>query len=65
MEEQKYIEANRETLDKMLQQEQESMAAQAPGSLFEVFFKKPEVEPEQSDKGAEPSKQEQDPAKKA
>ncbi|KAJ3574214.1 hypothetical protein NP233_g1910 [Leucocoprinus birnbaumii] len=44
LEEQKYLEANRETLDKMLQQEQEAMAAQAPGSLFEMFGqgKKPE-----------------------
>lgn len=45
IEEQKYIEANRATLDKMLEQEQQAMAAQAPGSLFEAFgaVKKPEL----------------------
>jgi len=44
IEEQKYIEANRGTLDKLLEQEQQAMACQAPGSLFEMVgqMKKPE-----------------------
>ncbi|KAF9445931.1 NIF-domain-containing protein [Macrolepiota fuliginosa MF-IS2] len=44
IEEQKYIEANREVMDKLLEQEQQAMVNQAPGSLFEMFgqMKKPE-----------------------
>jgi len=54
IEEQKYIEANRETLDKMLEQEQHAMAAQAPGSLFEVFgaMKKPEPKDGELEQGS-------------
>lgn len=65
IEEQKYIEANRETLDKMLEQEQQAMASQAPGSLFEMFgqMKKPEGKEGQGDQTGEPT--EKDAGKKA
>jgi len=55
--ERKYIEANRETFDKIIQQEQEAMAAQAPGSLLEMLVqaKKPEVEQEKSDQLLQPT----------
>jgi import inner membrane translocase subunit TIM50 len=64
-EEQKYIESNRETLDKLLEQEQEAMMAQGPSSLFEVFTqaKKPLPPPEESEKKLDAELE--DPTKKA
>lgn len=66
IEEQKYIEANRETLDKMLQQEQDAMAAQAPGNLFEMFGqpKKPEEKQGQPGQATPTEPMAQDPTKK-
>ncbi|KXN86028.1 Mitochondrial import inner membrane translocase subunit TIM50 [Leucoagaricus sp. SymC.cos] len=67
LEEQKYIELNRETFDKLLEQEQQAMAAQTPGSLFEVFQgKKSEDMAAQSGQQQQPAPStSQDPAKKA
>ncbi len=65
IEEQKYIEANRETLDKMLEQEQQAMAAQAPGSLFEVFGAMKKTEPKDGELGQVADPTPEDDTKKA
>lgn len=36
-EEQKYLRDNKEALEKLLEQEQQAMAAQVPGNLWEAF----------------------------
>jgi len=59
--EQKYIEANRETFDKMIQQEQEAMVAQSPGNLFEMLVQAKKSEREKSDQPLQPATQ--DPTK--
>lgn len=64
IEEQKYIEVNRETLDKMLEQEQQAMASQAPGSLFEMFGQMKKPEDQQGQPGQVNKPAEQDPTKK-
>jgi len=59
--EQKYIEANRETFDKMIRQEQEAMMAQSPGNLFEMLVQVKKPEKEKSDQPLQPTTQ--DPTK--
>lgn len=64
VEEQKYIEGNRETLDKLVEQEQQAMMSQGPASLFEMLVPKPPPTSSENPE-AKLDAESQDPAKKA